>query len=448
MPTWVAEPLVRGGNGATFIGIIRVRCRRLVFHLVGGWIMVQIDVKWPREVVPELITHTLLSQGYALSTIKKRVRLLARLGDWLRLEGLGFSDLDDRAIGRFRVFHQEIFESRPAVLMPVVRLLRASGTIPPAPKPVAVAGTVEAALERWGDHLSRDRGLAPESIRWYLRQGRPFMLSFERDGSFDPSILTAADVLWFLGERIPELSDAARCRTVTALRSLLKFFHATGQIPDRLDLVVPAMAHYRDRGLPRWLRADQVSAIIESCDRSPGGGRRDRAIVLIIARLGLRACEVARLTLDDIQWRAGTIRIHGKGDYIDMMPLPKDVGAAVADHLADSRPPTATGRALFLTSCAPYTPLSAAAVGAVVAKAGHRAGLGLIGPHRLRHSVATATVNAGASLEEIGQLLRHRSLQTTTIYAKVDLVHLATMARPWLGDCASGSEPAPIGGDR
>lgn len=337
-------------------------------------VQVQVGVSESLEAAVEVITTALTGQGYASSSIRKRVRLLARLDGWLRGEGLGFSDLDDLAVEQFRVFHQMAYQSRPTVLAPVVGLLRTVGVISPASEPVAGAGPVEDVLQQWGAYLPQDREFKPETIRWYLRWGRPFLVSLVSEGTLDTSVITGRDVVSFLSERIPELPDAASKRTLTALRSLLRFLYATGQVPDRLDAVVPAMAR-RDRGLPRWLDAGQVAAVVESCDLSTSAGRRDRAIVVVIARLGLRAGEVARLRLDDIHWRAGTIRIHGKGHYLDTMPLPMDVGAAIADHLADPRPPTATARALFLSCRPPYVPLSAAAIGCVVAAAGRRAGL-------------------------------------------------------------------------
>lgn len=186
-------------------------------------------------------------------------------------------------------------------------------------------------------------------------------------------------------------------------------------------------------GLPKALELDQVRRLLSSCDRDTANGRRDFAILTMLVRLGLRAGEVAGLGLDDIDWRAGETVIRGKGRRTEQVPLPADVGEAVAAYLRNGRPPTAEGRSVFVRFKAPHRALSAGGVSQVVAAAGLRAGLGRIHAHRLRHTAATEMLRAGAPLSEIGQLLRHRRLLTTAIYAKVDREALRTIARPWPG---------------
>jgi site-specific recombinase XerD len=165
-------------------------------------------------------------------------------------------------------------------------------------------------------------------------------------------------------------------------------------------------------------------------------GQRDYAMLVLLARLGLRPGEVASLRLDDIDWRAGELSIMGKGHRIERLPLPVDVGQAVAEYLRDSRPATAEGRTVFVRYRAPHRPLSVTGVTDTVNRAAQRAGLGCIRAHRLRHSAATALVQAGAGLAEVGQVLRHRSLLSTSIYAKVDTEGLRELARPWPGGAA------------
>lgn len=286
-------------------------------------------------------------------------------------------------------------------------------------------------LQEWARDLEFERGLNKATVRTYLRWAEPFVLHRKCRSLEDWAATTAGDVTSFLLEQMPQLKPAARQRTVTALRSLLRFLYTSGYLATRLDPVVPLLAHQHTRFLPRWIAADDVAATITACDVNTVLGRRDQAIVVIIARLGLRACEVSRLNLDDIHWNQGTLLVHGKGDYLEMVPLPADVGNVLALHLSDLRSTGSIHRAVFLTIRAPLRRLSSAAVGFVVTAAGSRAGLNNISAHRLRHSVATETLNAGASLEETGQLLRHRSLQSTTIYAKVDQASLAAIARPW-----------------
>jgi len=199
---------------------------------------------------------------------------------------------------------------------------------------------------------------------------------------------------------------------------------------------VPSVAHWRLAGLPRALDADQVRRLLASCDQTSTAGRRDFAILMLLARLGLRRGEVAAIELGDLDWRAGEILVRGKGNRHERLPLPADVGQAVADHLRPGRPKSAEGRCVFLRLRAPHRALGAGGVGDVVIAAGRRAGLGAIGAHRLRHTAATEMLRAGASLPEIGQVLRHRRVSSTAIYAKVDREALRSLARPWPGGLA------------
>lgn len=199
---------------------------------------------------------------------------------------------------------------------------------------------------------------------------------------------------------------------------------------------MPSVASRRLAGLPKGLDPDQVRRLLASCDRRTRNGRRDFAILTTLVRLGLRAGEVAQLALDDIDWRAGEVVVRGKANCIERLPLPADVGEAVAAYLRGGRPATACGRTVFVRIKAPHRPLSACGVTQVVASAARRAGLGQIHAHRLRHTAATAMLRAGASLPEVGQLLRHRRALTTAIYAKVNHDALRTIARPWPGDVA------------
>lgn len=218
----------------------------------------------------------------------------------------------------------------------------------------------------------------------------------------------------------------------TALRSFLMFAHAGGLTAVGLASAVPATASWKLAGLPRALTGEQVAALLGSCDGTSVVGRRDSAVLAVLSRLGLRAGEVAGLRLDDIDWRLGEITVRGKGGRCDRLPLPADVGQAIVSYLAGGRP-GAGCREVFLCVRAPWRPMSRGAVTNVVARAARKAGLGTVHAHRLRHSAATAMLGAGAPLEEIGQLLRHRATLTTAIYAKVDIGALRTVARAWPG---------------
>jgi integrase/recombinase XerD len=220
---------------------------------------------------------------------------------------------------------------------------------------------------------------------------------------------------------------------VTALRSLLRFLHVSGHVPQSLAAAVPSVAGWGLGTLPRAVGAEQVTALLASCDRASSLGRRDYAILLLLSRLGLRISEVAHLRLADIDWRAGQMAIRGKGNRHEVLPLPADVGRAVADYLVRGRPPGIESRAVFVIGRAPFTPLSLSAVDSIVAAACDRGEIARISPHRLRHTVASDLLARGAPLVEVGQLLRHRAESTTAIYAKLDHRMLGALMRPWPG---------------
>ncbi len=218
---------------------------------------------------------------------------------------------------------------------------------------------------------------------------------------------------------------------IYALRALLRFLHIHGLIAEPLAEAVPSVARRRE-DLPRALPAGQVKLLMDGCDRGTPTGRRDYAIGLMLARLGLRRCEVAALSLDDIDWRAGEIVVHGKGSRIDRLPLPCDVGEAIVEYLRDGRPRVAD-RAVFINAHAPLCGITAPCVTDVVRYACMRAGIAPVGAHRLRHTLATELLRHGAGLVEIGQVLRHQDQTTTVIYAKVDRAALSPLALPWPG---------------
>jgi integrase/recombinase XerD len=259
-------------------------------------------------------------------------------------------------------------------------------------------------------------------------------------GELDLHTLAAGDVLAFVLAECPHRRPGSAKLLVTALRSLLGYLHVEGVIARPLAPVVPSVAGWRLAGLPRGLGAEQVTALLDSCDLETAVGVRNLAILKLLVRLGMRRGEVAALALEDIDWRSGEIMVSGKNSRRERLPLPVDVGNALADYLRRARPVSAEGRAVFVRVKAPHRALSAAGVSQVVIAAGvsqvviaagHRAGLGRVNAHRLRHTTATELLRSGAPLVEIGQLLRHRSQQTTAIYAKVDRERLRALARPW-----------------
>ena len=260
---------------------------------------------------------------------------------------------------------------------------------------------------------------------------RPFLDHRLSSDGLELESLTPADVTSFVVAWCPCLNGGVAKLTVTALRSFLGFLHLDGVTEWSLVSAVPTVLRRRLAGLPKGLDPDQVRRLLAACDASTVVGIRDLAILTLLVRLGLRRSEVAGLGLDDIDWRAGTIRVRGKGNCHERLPLPPDVGRRLVRYLRHARPADALGRTVFVRHFAPHHALGPARVSGIVADAARRAGLGRIHAHRLRHTAATDLLRAGASLPEIGQILRHGRAETTAIYAKVDRDTLRLIARPW-----------------
>ena len=218
---------------------------------------------------------------------------------------------------------------------------------------------------------------------------------------------------------------------VAELRSLLRFLHVRGLVARSLAESVPGVAGWRETTIPPTMPRADIERLLAGCDRSTLGGARDHAMLMLLARLGLRSIEIARLQLDDLDWRAGEVLVRGKARRDDRLPIPADVGAALAEYLALRG--RRDCRSVFLTLRAPIRPIRAELVGDVVQRHCRQAGVPHVGPHRLRHTLATEMLARGAALVEISQVLRHSDLATTAIYAKVDLGRLRQVARTWPG---------------
>jgi len=382
----------------------------------------------------------LLRQGYTTNSACLQMNLMAHLSHWAADEGLDVNGLSDPELERFLKARRGagyVNHRSSQALQPMLIHLRSLG-VAPTPPVSQPDGPVEVMLERYRHYLTVERGLANTTTHGYVHAVRPFLRDRILPNGLDTDIehLSTADVTAFVVARCHQQSRGAAKMTVTALRSLLGYLHVAGIIKQSLAAAVPSVAGRRLMGLPKGLEPDQVQRLLASCDRRTRAGRRDVAILTTLVRLALRIGEVAVLQLDDIDWRAGDIVVHGKGKRVERLPLPTDVGEAIAAYLRHARPKNAEGRAVFVRVRAPHRTLSAGGVAAVVLAAASRAGLKHIHAHRLRHTAATQLLGAGASLAEIGQLLRHRRALTTAIYAKVDRDALRTIARPWPGDVA------------
>ena len=315
-------------------------------------------------------------------------------------------------------------------LAPLLGYLRGLGATPVAAEPVA-STPAEILVEEYSTYLAHERRLAASSIERYLGPARLFVSERERRDGLDLEHLTARDVTAFVVSQCRTRRRGSAKVLVTALRSLLRFLFLQGYTTCPLAQAVPTATGWADQSLPRALGADAVTALLKSCDRHTVVGMRDFAILTLLARLGLRAGEVAALTLEDIDWHHGEMVVRGKGGRQERLPLPADVGEAVVTYLRH-RPGFAC-RALFLKVRAPVTGLSSNGVQDVVRGSCLRAGLPPAGAHRLRHHAATAMLACGASLTEVGQVLRHDRLVTTNLYAKVNRAALRSIAQPWPG---------------
>ncbi len=372
----------------------------------------------------------LAAQGYAAGTVMLHRQHVGHLSRWLETRALGADVLREGLIEEFLVErHATGRQTRLRVgsfasLLAYLRSVSVIGASEQAP-----VGDVDALLLRFAGYLAKERGLAQPTVSLRVQLVRPFLVGLTEHGGLDLPSLTADDVTAFI-VRESELRQASVPPTVTALRSLLRFLHVEGFVSAGLASAVPAASGRRLAGLPKALPAEQVAAMLATCDRDTAVGRRNLAILTLLARLGLRSGEVACLRLEHIDWRRGEVMIMGKGSRHERLPLPGDAGSAIVAYLQDGRQAGAH-REVFLCARGPYRPMSPDAVSNVAAAAARKAGLGIVRGHRLRHSAATAMLAAGGSLTEIGQVLRHQHTATTAIYAKVDIAGLRRVARPW-----------------
>jgi site-specific recombinase XerD len=285
----------------------------------------------------------------------------------------------------------------------------------------------------FSQYLAQERGLSTATLVNYVPVVHRFISTSFGDEPVRLEQLRLQHVTDFVRRQAPAFSPSRVQLVVTALRSFLQFLRQRGDIELDLAAAVPTVADWRLSKVPKFLDADQVERLLQSCDQHTVIGQRDYTVLLLLARLGLRAGEVVHLCLEDLEWEAGLVRVRGKGGYSSCLPLPVEVGAALATYLRDGRPSCATRR-VFIRMKAPRIGFaSSVAIDSIVRRALKRADLTptFKGAHLLRHSLATSLLRQGASMVEIGQLLRHRLPQTTEIYAKVDQTALATLTQPW-----------------
>jgi integrase/recombinase XerD len=374
----------------------------------------------------------LRSRSYSSSAVANRLCQLDQLSRWLDGETLTVEDLTEVRAAEFASSRREaglVTWTSPKSTALMLEYLREIGVMP-TPAATVPSGRLEELLADYGRYLRIERRLAEHTVRdAYLPAARLFLAGREGLDGLGLERLSAADVSMFLIAECPKRSVTGARDLASALRSFLRYLHLAGLIEAPLVWAVPSVADLRDRTLPRGLGPGAVRKLLASCDRRRTVGRRDYAILLLLARLGLRRGEVVAIQLEDVDWRAGELLIRGKGNRQDVLPLPVDVGEAVVSYLR--RRPRCESRALFVRMTAPLQELAPHTVGWIVREACTRAGLPRVGAHRLRHTAATEMLRQGASLAEIGQVLRHREQKTTAIYAKVNRTALRALARPW-----------------
>lgn len=377
------------------------------------------------------LLEVLAARGYGGKAAVEHVRRLARLSRWLERE-----QLDPMAVGEqlveamVAVFHADghgrALTARSFRL--VLEVLRSHSVVPP-PAVTAMTPTTRL-LDDYRVYLLVERGLMDSTVTGYLATAAWFMA--EACGA-DPgrvARLSARDVSGFVLTVARVRGPRSVNEAVVGVRSLLRYFHTTGLIDRPLAQATPWLARGRTSSLPRLLAAGTGESLLASCDPDTLVGVRDRALITLMVRLGLRVGEVTAMQLGDIDWRRGEVMIRSKGGWRDPLPLPVDVGDSLASYLA-RRGPTPEFRAVFLRVRAPRGPMAMTDIRAVVRRACKRVGIADTSTHRLRHGAATAMLRNGAPLHEIGQVLRHRDIETTAVYAKVDFVALATVAQPW-----------------
>jgi integrase/recombinase XerD len=368
--------------------------------------------------------------GYTPLSAVNSMRLMVHLSRWLDARGLRAADLSNARVEQYfreRRADGYLSSRSPRSLAVLLELLHSQGVLAAEEPPAPCSGS-EALLVSFQNYLLVERGLAPSTALAYVLRARRFLARHTPEVNL--AALTAADVSAAVLAEAGAGSVGSTQFFVVALRAFLRFCFIQGLVPVDLSAAALSMTGRRRPGLPKSIsRADAV-ALLDSCDRRTAAGRRDYAVLLMLLRLGLRSCEVAALTLDVLDWRAGEIVVYGKARRADRLPLPADVGEAITAYLRRGRPQT-TWREVFLRTVAPIAPLSRRGVSLIVHRACVRAGVTPVNAHRLRHTLACEMVRAGVSLPEISQVLRHRSLVSTAIYARADVDQLRTLAQPW-----------------
>jgi site-specific recombinase XerD len=381
---------------------------------------------------------SLAEDGYLEAAAKSKLWCLADLGRWMKRKGLTVANLNEPRVEAFVRRYQQVGRGDPKTLKQFRDHLRKRGVIPDR-KPGCDRSPLAEILGRYEKHLRSERGLVAVTILNYQSFVRKFLVERFREGPFQFAEVKPSDIASFILRHGPSMSPRGAQGMTTAFRSFFRFLFQHGELKADLAASVPTVADWRLSTVPKYMSPKEVNRMLQACNRRTATGRRDYAILLLLARLGLRAGEVVALELDDVDWRAGEILVRGKGLCHERMPLPVEVGEAVTSYLLRDRP-ACQSRRVFVRMRAPRGGFNGhSGVTSIVGRALHRAQLhpAVKGAHLLRHSLATSLLRSGATMGEIGEVLRHRRPATTEIYAKVDFEGLRSVALPW-----------PMGGGR
>lgn len=386
--------------------------------------------------------ESLIQQQYAPSVVYLKALHAVAFDRWLAQRRARLADLSERNVEQYRrrrrrqrhVVCTETWRRERYEVSALLQFLRSRGVCKAA---IAVAMPWDGLIDGFERHLRNNQGLASTTIEGYSRFAAQFLRERFGAGEVDLRVLRPSDAVEFIRRQAKRMQPPALKCVITALRSFLRYAQYRGMVAPSLVAGVPAVATWATTPqLPRAISAEHAQRAIDSCDRLTSVGLRDRAVLLLLARLGLRAHEIIALQLSDCDWDAGCLRVQSKGGRDCVLPMPTDVGEAIAAYLQRGRPATAD-RHLFLRSKAPVRGFvqGSYAIGSIVRYALQRAEVDAphTGSHQFRHALAVRMLRRGASFEEIGEVLRHRSPQTTSIYARVDIDSLRSLALPWPG---------------
>jgi len=390
-------------------------------------------------LVPYLdaFARSLDEQGFKRRLISPQIRVAANFSQWLQAKEVTAQEVTDEHVQRFFEGYarkQSVKRGEFAALRRLMELLGRLSVICPRPEHNE-STPIQQAVDAFTTYLRQEQALCDKTLIQYGPFIEHFLSKRFGQGPVEFAALQAGDVIEFVKRQAALLSPARAKAATTALRSFFRYLRYCGEIQLDLAAAVPTVPNWSMTEIPRAIAPDHLQAVFAHCPRDTPVGRRDYAILMLLARLGLRAGEIVSLTLDSIDWETGSIAVAGKGNQAASLPLPTEVSGAIADYLRHGRP-TNNSRALFLRVCAPIRGLGAQqTIGTIVGAAIKRAGIETPhrGTHQFRHALATDMLRHGATLTEIGSVLRHRHAKTTSLYAKVDFAALRPLSLPWPG---------------